>query len=987
MIPPYPRATMRVQLSAAMTFRDVAGLIPYIADLGVSHLYTSPILAAREGSTHGYDIVDHNRLNPELGTETDFLGMVEALHAHDLGLIVDFVPNHMGVGYSDNAWWLNVLEWGQYSPYASFFDIDWKSSEQSLRGKVLVPVLGDQYGTVLENGELKLLFDREDGSFSVRYYEHRFPVSPRFYHTLLSDVITSSVSEIPGELHAELHDLAAAFRAIGPGKKSASRQALLIRKVDELRSALARLAARRPVVGDAIDAMCERWNGTVGDERSFDRLHSLLDRQAYRLAYWRLASNEINYRRFFDINDLAAVRMELPEVFEITHQLILRYIQDGTIQGLRLDHVDGLLDPKAYLRRLQEAAAYRLLGQRRSAESTASAAINQPLYVVAEKILARHETLRPEWQVSGTTGYDHMARVAEVFFAPDGEDGITTTYEEFVGSRRDFASEVLAAKYRTMRETLASELNVLANRLSRLAKRSRKTRDFSRLALRSALTDIVARFPVYRSYVDTDGPGEADRRDIEWAVASARKATETVDTSAYDFIQQVLTTDILHTYPGEFRRREVVELAMKVQQFTAPVMAKSFEDTAFYRDARFIARNEVGAEPDSLYTTPQGFHYGCVQRLDAHSFAMLSTATHDHKRGEDVRARLNVLSEIPDQWHTWAERFADYTAGMVTEIRNGLHEGIAPDRNDQFFLLQTIIGAWPTDLAGPEYDGIDIFRERIIEYAEKASREAKTHTSWTAVDEEYEQATRRYLEGVLTPRRSPTIVRFIHEIVTTIAPAGALNALGQKLLTLTVPGVPDLYQGTERWDFSLVDPDNRRAIDFDLRRADESGDGPDPGAVERISRDWRDGAIKQYLVTRALQYRKRHPDLFAAGSYVPLEVTGTRSDHVIAFMREWDDTRLVVIVSRLMHAALAADGEAATRSDGDDPGNPRPLVTHREFWNDTAVVLPHSSRAACVDILSGVSVSIRSHDAPGGAIHVGDSLGVFPVALLVEEQA
>ncbi|MDA3951882.1 MAG: malto-oligosyltrehalose synthase [Spirochaeta sp.] len=987
MIPPYPRASMRVQLSAEMTFRDVAGLVPYIADLGVSHLYTSPILAAREGSTHGYDIVDHNRLNPELGTESDFLAMVETLHAHDLGLIIDFVPNHMGVGYSDNAWWLNVLEWGQYSPYASFFDIDWKSSEQSLRGKVLVPVLGDQYGTVLENGELRLMFDRTDGSFSVHFYEHRFPITPRSYHSLISDVITSSASEIPAELHEELHDLATAFRAVGPGKKSASGQALLIRKVDELRSAVARLVARQPVVGAAIDGMCDRMNGTVGDGRSFDRLHALLERQAYRLAYWRLASNEINYRRFFDINDLAAVRMELPDVFEITHQLILRYIQDGTIQGLRLDHVDGLLDPKAYLGRLQEAAAYRLLGQRRSAESATTAAINQPLYVVAEKILARHETLRPEWQVSGTTGYDHMARVAEVFFAPDGEDGITETYEQFVGEPRDFESAVLAAKYRTMRETLASELNVLANRLSRLAKRSRKTRDFSRLALRSALTDIVARFPVYRSYVDADGPGEADRRDIEWAVASARKATETVDTSAYDFIQQVLTTDILHTYPGEFRRREVVELAMKVQQFTAPVMAKSFEDTAFYRDARFIARNEVGAEPDSLFTTPQGFHYGCVQRLDTHPFAMLSTATHDHKRGEDVRARLNVLSEIPEQWQRWAERFADYTAGMVTEIKTGHYEGVAPDRNDQFFLLQTIIGAWPTDITGPEYAGIVAFRERIIAYAEKASREAKTHTSWTAVDEEYEQATHRYLEGVLNPRRSPTIVRFIHEIVTTIAPAGAVNALGQKLLTLTVPGVPDVYQGTERWDFSLVDPDNRRTVDFDLRRADKSGYGPDPGAVARVSRDWRDGAIKQYVVTQALQYRKRHPDLFAAGSYLPLEVTGTRGEHVIAFMREFDNTQIVVIASRLMHAALASDGDTA--------GEPGPLIAPREFWDDTAVVLPHSCSAAYAGILSGMSVACRSHSvsagtpagAPtgsSGAIPVGDALSVFPVALLVE---
>ncbi len=971
MIPLYPRATMRLQLSASMTFNDARNLIPYIASLGISHLYTSPVLAAREGSTHGYDIVDHNRLNPELGTEKEFLYLVETLHSHDMGLIVDFVPNHMGVGYSDNVWWLNVLEWGQYSPYASFFDIDWKPSEQSLRGKVLVPVLGDQYGTVLERGELSLTFESRDGTFSVRYYEHRLPVSPRHYRKILSDLIADNSFELPEDLRLELDRLAAAFGALGPGNRSASRQALLIRKARELEGTLARLVSKHPELKTAVKALCLRWNGTVGDDDSFDKLHSLLEAQAYRLAYWRLASNEINYRRFFDINDLAAVRMEQPEVFEITHQLILRYVQENAIQGLRLDHVDGLLDPKAYLQRLQDAAAYRLMGRQGRYDSSVMASIDQPLYVVVEKILAGHEGLRPDWPVSGTTGYDHMARVAEVLFAPEGEEGITEAYEAYIGRARDFESEVLHAKYRTMQETLASELNVLANRLSRLAKRSRKTRDFSRLALRNALTDIVAHFPVYRSYVDSDGPSEADRRDIEWAVARARKSGKTFDVSAYDFIGAVLTTDILQNYPGEFRRREVVDLAMKVQQFTAPVMAKSFEDTAFYRDGRFIGRNEVGAEPETLYTSPQGFHYTSVERRETHPFAMLSTATHDHKRGEDVRSRLNVLSEIPEEWKGWTERFAEYTSSYTTDVDGEA----APDRNDQYFLMQTIVGSWPMNLTGPDYSDIVDFHTRISEYTVKAMREAKRYSSWTAVNDDYERAMQRYIDALLSPRRSPTIVRLINGIVDTITPAGAVNGLSQKLLTLTVPGVPDLYQGTERWDLSLVDPDNRRPVHFEEHCSADDFDtrsSADLSILNAMMTSWRDGLIKQYMVTRVLRFRKTRPDLFAAGSYVSLTVTGRRKDNVVAFMRSHGETRIIIVVPRLIHGGLqqndVIDGTASLRFTPD-------------FWGDTAIELPEGADGHWAGLLDGRKFLVTPQEQCL-LLAVDELLRHFPVALL-----
>lgn len=882
-VPAYPRATFRIQFSSAFTFADAAAVVPYLADMGFSHLYASPILAARAGSTHGYDIVDHTRLNPEFGGDEEFQILVTALHARGMGLIVDFVPNHMGVGYSDNVWWLNLLEWGQRSPYASFFDIDWKSSEQTLRGKVLIPILGSQYGSVLENGELQLHFDRETGFFSVHYYEHRFPVSPAHYAIVLGD--------LPAEFQQEVHDIRQAFRGLGSGSRSAGGMALTIRRAGELRGALQRLVAASPDLRDAIDQVCRRWNGTPGDRRSFDQLHNLLERQAYRLAYWRLAANEINYRRFFDINDLAAVRMELPEVFEITHQLILRLVQEGTLQGLRLDHVDGLLDPRAYLSRLQEAAAYRLLGRQEAPASGHKAALDQPLYVVAEKILAHHEDLRRNWHVSGTTGYDHMSVVAELLTDPAGEEPLTAVYEQFTGQERDFHTMVLHAKMRTMQDTLASELNVLANRLSRLAKGNRRTRDLSRLALRNALMEIVARFPVYRSYADAEGVTEQDRRDIEWAVATARKSARGVDTSAYDFIQSVLTTDLLREYPGEFRRREVVELAMKVQQFTAPVMAKSFEDTAFYRDARFIARNEVGSEPDRFYSSPQAFHYTARNRLQNWPFAMITTATHDHKRGEDTRARLNVISETPQRWGEWVQRMGEYTAGLAGEV--------SPSLNDQYFILQTITGTWPLELQGPEYEGIESYCARIVEYTGKAAREAKVETSWTAPNEEYENALERYVTAILNPKRSPTVLRLMEEFARSIQVPGAVNSLAQKVLTLTVPGVPDVYQGAVGWDFSLVDPDNRRPVDFAAHQRILAELHQSPRGCRTALEQWHQGVPKHLVVATVLRARAEDPDLFAIGDYLPLEPRGTHGERVIAFARILDTRGVVVIAPRL----------------------------------------------------------------------------------------
>lgn len=962
LLPPYPRATIRLQFSASFTFSAAAELVPDFARMGFSHVYASPILEARAGSTHGYDIVNHNQLNREFGGEQEFAALVSALHTHNMGLIIDFVPNHMGVGYSDNSWWLNVLEWGQHSPYSDFFDIDWNSSEQTLKGKVLIPVLGEPYGVILESGQLQLALDRQRGSLSVHYYEHRFPIHPRDYGTLLQECIADLPPEEP--LRDKISQLATSFRNLRAGR-SASAQAVVIQRGEELQRALATLIDTAPAVGDSLDRVCTAWNGVAGKPQSFDRLHKLLERQAYRLAYWRLAANEINYRRFFDINDLAAVRMEQTEVFEITHQLVLRLVNEGAIQGIRLDHVDGLLDPKQYLQRLQESAAYRLIGRGGPPFEPREAALDQPLYVVAEKILAHHEELRTDWAVSGTTGYDHMAVVNEVLTDPAGEEPLTRIYEDFVGVSRDFERLVLDAKYRTMQETLASELNVLANRMSRLAKRHRRTRDLSRLGLRRALMDIVAHFPVYRSYVDPTGVSDADRRDIEWAVARARRSDRTIDTTAYDFVQSVLTTDLLTQYPGQFRRREVVDLAMKIQQFTAPVMAKSVEDTAYYRDVRFVARNEVGAEPERFFASLQGFHYVARNRLDHHPFAMVTTATHDHKRGEDVRARLAALSEVPGIWAEWTERMAEYGEVFTTQR----DDGPAPSFQDQYMLLQTIVGTWPLDVHGPEYDGIDEYRRRITEYAIKAAREAKLETSWTRPDEQYEEALERYISSVLNPKRSSTMLRVIGEMVDTVILPGAVNSLSQKLLTLTVPGMPDIYQGTDGWDFSLVDPDNRRPVDFALRRrwlsaADTAGDRREQ--YHRLVHTWRTGEIKHAIVRDTLLLRQRQADLFAAGDYLPLSVEGPQAERVLAFARVFRGIVAVVVVPRLV-AGLLHDAQV-------------PLVPP-DRWSDTRVMLPDSFSQPLMHEFTEESIEVISAGTER-SIALSRLLAVTPVAVL-----
>ena len=948
MAPPIvPRATYRIQFHKDFGFDDARRIVPYLAALGVSHLYASPLTMARPGSTHGYDVIDFNRLNPELGDDAAFEALIAELRAHDLALLLDFVPNHMGVG-SDNPGWLDVLEWGPLSPYATFFDIDWEASARGTRGKITLPVLGDQYGKVLEAGDLKLQFDATAGTFHVAYYDQRFPVAVRRYPQLLHS--TANLLDRGGVPLFELADKFATLCAeeAGPEQWGVRRQ-----EAFALKAALAE-AASDPGVRDALDAAVAALNGTPGLPETFQALHQLLEDQAYRLAYWRVASSEINYRRFFDINQLAGLRMEQGEVFEATHRLLLRLIAEGKVQGVRLDHIDGMYDPRGYCQRLLSRAADVLAESQGGERPEIDARSGRPIYLLAEKILARHENLREDLPVAGTTGYEFISLVNGLFIDPAAERSLTTTYHRFVEREPEFDQVVLAAKQQILRYSLNSELHVLGHEFYRLAQQSWLTRDFTLTGLREALADIITRFPVYRTYITEDGVKPEDRRDLDWAVTRARRETALVDHTVFDFLHAALSTDLVGT--RGYERGDVIATAMHFQQLTGPVMAKSLEDTAFYRYNRLISLNEVGGEPANFAVSPSAFHHLMQQQQRRLPASMLATATHDHKRGEDVRARINALSELPLEWRRQVGRWARLNRSKRRELDG---QGV-PGRNDEYLLYQTLLGAWPLEIDAPDHPAMAAFTERIVAYMLKASREAKMRTSWAAPDQEYEAGLERFVRRILDPQEGRAFLADLLAFQSRIAAIGALNGLAQTLLKLTVPGMPDTYQGCEFWDLSLVDPDNRRPVDFEFRR-ESLQQRADPAA---LLASWQDGRIKQHVIAATLALRRRHPDLFETGSYEPIEALGTFADRVIAFARRTEQAMIIVVVPRLI-AALLQDREQPC---------PAPAA-----WGDTRLELPPAF--ADRELLDHLTE--RPVRRPSGALMVADGLADLPVALLV----
>jgi len=924
-----PSSTYRLQFNSTFRFDDARAIVPYLADLGIGYLYASPYLKARPGSTHGYDVVDPNRLNPEVGTDADHAAMIDAAQAVGIGHLLDFVPNHMGIGGAENPWWQDVLEWGEASPYAKFFDIDWQPVRAEMRGRVLVPFLGDYYGRVLERGELEPCFDPANGAFSIAYFDSRFPLATKSYGAFLSLAVR------------HVADAAWPLRALAAEFDGASRE-----RAGELKSELAAVA-RDPTIVAAIEAALDTYRAANGGE-ALDRLDALLQEQHYRLAYWRVSADEINYRRFFDINDLAGLRVEDADVLAETHRFVFTLIESGRIQGLRIDHVDGLFNPGGYCTLLQDRAA----------------TLGHPQYLVVEKILARFETLRSEWRIAGTTGYDFMNLVNGLFVDAKSEFAFDRIYRQFAGIAPNFDQFAYRAKKDIMRSTLASELEVLATMLDRIAEMDRRSNDYTFNVLRDALTEVIASFPVYRTYVTHEAIEPDDDRFVAWAIGAAQKRSELGDDRVFDFIASVLRV----ATPAEsenYDRRAVLRFAMKFQQYTSPVMAKAVEDTAFYRYVRLASLNEVGGDPRRFGTSVAEFHRKNGERAESHPHAMLATATHDHKRGEDTRTRIDALSEMPALWDRTIRRW-----NRLNVRRKSSADGApAPTENDEYHLYQALIGTWPMEWLEAETidpSACDAYIERIGDYVRKAMREAKFRTSWTNPNTAYENAMLAFVGAALTPRRGNLFFREIAAFVRELAPGAAISSLAQVTLKLTSPGVPDIYQGCEFWDLSLVDPDNRRPVDYagrasalaEMRARLERGEMADLAA--ELLAHWRDGRIKAYVTWRLLQLRNERPQTFLDGTYVPLEATGSRADHLVAYQR--DD--VVVVVPRLIRKIIARD--ARNPSVGLD---------------DECVRLPRGADRHYVERFTGAIVTV-SEDPLGPYLRASDLLSAFPLAVL-----
>ncbi len=957
-----PVSTYRVQLNQHFTFADAIEVVSYLHDLGITDLYASPYLQARPGSLHGYDISNHNRLNPEIGTRAEHAALSRRLAEHGMGQLLDIVPNHMGIGQTDNEWWMDVLENGPSSMYAPYFDIDWRPIKPELAGKVLLPVLGDQFGQVLEKGELRLLFDQ--GRFRIDYRGNVFPVSPKSSSLVLRAALNRMNRRV-AEDHPDRIELESIVTALEHlperSRTDAGSVAERRRESTVTRRRVSALFAASQEFGRALEETVEEFNGAEGDPHSFDRLERLLGDQAYRLAYWRVAAEEINYRRFFDVNDLAGVRVERGEVFQATHHLVLQLVQEGKITGLRIDHPDGLYNPRDYLRALQAEASRRADGG--------------PFYVLVEKILTGEEPLPDDWPVAGTIGYDFMNRLNGLFVATRNAAAMDAVYTAFIGRRWDVREMEYEKKKLILRVALASELNVLAFLLDRLSEQNRRFRDFTLGSLTDALREVIACFPVYRTYIDAHAGkvSQGDREHVERAIRVAVRRNRSTSSTIFEFIRGIL----LLRWPedlDEEARREHARFVMKFQQLTGPVMAKGVEDTTFYVYNRLISLNEVGGEPERFGLSPHQFDAWLHRRQAEWPLAMNSTSTHDTKRSEDVRARIDVLSEMPERWGAHVRTWAQLNADRRREENGELY----PDLNDEYLLYQTLVGAWPLERL--DAAGHRNFVQRIQAYMEKATREAKVHTSWINPNEEYDSALREFIAAILDhdpdaddPGAQNPFFADLLPFQAEVACLGMLNSLSQTAIKLTCPGVPDVYQGQEMWDLSLVDPDNRRPVDYELRRTlaremEERAEGSSRRELAReLVENWRDGRAKLYLTRVALHLRRRDPELFLRGDYVPLSADGRRAEHVVAFARRHAARTAIVVAPRLWATLLEAEGGPL----------PRPQV-----WDDTHLQLPGELLSGPLrNLLDGEE--IRAAPASDGArLPIADLLRNFPVAIL-----
>ncbi|HEY0235488.1 MAG TPA: malto-oligosyltrehalose synthase [Afipia sp.] len=870
MPPAIPLATYRLQFNADFTFDHAAAIAPYLKSLGITHVYASPLMKARKGSMHGYDIIDHNLINPELGGEGGFERFSETLKANDLGLILDFVPNHMGVHFADNVWWLDVLEWGEDSPHAASFDIDWDMLPYRAKGGVLLPILGTSYGSALEKGDIELRYDTNEGSFSAWYFEHRLPIAPERY----SEILRVAVNEAGANDDAagkQILEHAAHYKGLRrPNRPEAP----------AFKTGLMAIPGAAAVIARGLSA----YRAAAGHTAQIQALHSLLERQHFKLGHWRLATSEINYRRFFDVNSLAGLRVEDPATFERIHRLVKRLILEDKLQGLRLDHIDGLRDPAQYCQRLQ-----RLIRDARGNS-------RQPFYLLIEKILGEGEELPKLAGVHGTTGYEWLNVVTQLLVDGKGLETLDGTWRQASNVSPNFTPLLEAAKRRVLETLLASEFTVLTRLLGRIASGHYSTRDFSAESLRQAFELYVLHFPVYRTYITSAGPSPKDRELICDTIEKARKEWFDADEGLFDFLRDALTLDLAgpsRPAPGKPRIRR---FAFKAQQFTGPMMAKSLEDTAFYRYHRLLALNEVGGDPSASALSVDAFHTMMKARVKQSPYGMNSTATHDTKRGEDARARILALSELSGEWSSRVGRWKSFNARHVTT--NGSMR--APSTAFEYMLYQALIGAWPRQIDAE-------FVERMKAYALKAAREAKLETSWLNPHAAYEDGVAIFLEKILNPAQAPEFLDSMTTFARQTSMLGACNSLSQITLKAMMPGVPDFYQGAEFWDYSLVDPDNRRPVDFVARRiALASLGAPD---WDELVASWPDGRIKLAWTKTLLDLHRELPEVFTQGDYELLNIDGPHRDHVVAFARVYKKDAVIVAVSRHL-APLSDQGRA-----------------------------------------------------------------------------
>ena len=968
-----PTATYRVQFNRSFKFSDAKAIVPYLDDLGISDCYASPVLKIPADSDNGYDVCDHSQLNPVLGSEDEFETFTSILSEHGLGLILDIVPNHMGIGAACNAWWMDVLENGPSSSYASYFDIDWHPVNPQLENKVLLPILEDQYGNVLEEGKLRLAY--EDGAFFIHYYDTKLPVGPRTYSSILGHRL-DELAETLGKDNESLQELQSILTAISylPLGTEADPEKLEERKREKeiIKRRIASLLQGSAQVRGAIDTALREFNGTVGDPQSFDLLDRLIEVQPYRLAFWRVAGEEINYRRFFDIDELAAIRVELPEVFQATHQLILRFLAEGKATGLRVDHPDGLWDPAAYFRQLQQSYA----SQRTRAIHDATLNPNRtqappwPLYVAAEKILSKGESLPEDWAVYGTTGYDFLNNVNGIFVEPANRDAVDKIYRDFIGRKIDFLNLINSTKKMIMLISLASEINSLSHQLDRISERNRHYRDFTLNSLTFAIREVIACLSVYRTYnnATTGAVSERDQKYIAAAVEEAKKRNPRTARALFDFIQDTLLLRNLNHFRAE-DRRQVIDFVMELQQLTGPVMAKAVEDTAFYAYNRLISLNEVGGDPEQFGLSLEAFHRQNADRQRHWPHSMLTTSTHDTKRSEDVRARINVLSEIPPEWGTALERWSRINA----DKKSGVDGELAPDRNDEYLFYQTLIGAWPAESCSAK-EFAD-FRERMAAYVQKAIKEAKVHTSWVNPNEAYDHAVSKFVKEVLVADPKNSFLSDFMYFHRRVAYAGMLNSLAQTLLKIASPGAPDFYQGTELWDFSLVDPDNRRPVDFgkrmklleELKRREKEDR---PSLIQNLLTQWVDGKLKLYVTYKGLGFRRSHRSLFEAGNYIPIDAFDGTKDHICAFVRRKGKAWALVAVPRLITKLLRGE---------------RPPLGE-ETWGSSALVLPEDAPECWLNILTGEELKVIPSEQRK-LLPLASVLQSFPLALLTPSKS